>query len=170
RCHHKVRGPAELQCLPAGSCTQVCNDCILWNRCVLSNKSGSWILNEKQSLTKRAKLGKRNPAGDLNAVARQWRILDFDSRSLEHRLELLTHNSVRPDHDGGFCIVLHQKHCRSFLAVSLEPACDDPSRMRVSHSESFDWISRRWNRKIRALTIDSSQHRIDELARTDAMT
>ena len=58
----------------------------------------------------------------------------------------------------------------SALAESLEPARDDPARMRTVERERVDGIARTRQRQRVALAIEATQHGVGELARANAVT
>ena len=96
----------------------------------------------------------------------------MDARLLEHRLQLLSHDSVRAKHNRSFRVVQRQQSLGVLLTPAFRPARDQPARMRVLERQRFHRIRRRraHRRECFALPIGATQHCIYELARAESVT
>ena len=125
----------------------------------------------KKSLPERTELGERRHLTAQNdAVPCERRLVHAHACRLEHRLELLAHDVVRPSDEGRFAIVRFEQATRLLFAPPRDPPRDEPPRMRVLERQHIDGIE--WCRQAQRLTlaIESAQHRICQLARTEPVS
>ena len=88
----------------------------------------------------------------------------------EHRLELLAHDVIRPRDERRLAIVRVEQLRVSSASPALDPARDDPSRMRAGRARARrpdpDGVG---SDERFALAIEPAKHGVGELARADAV-
>src|SRR2546423_5656419 len=167
---HSSGNARKLQRLSSGRRAQI-SDSRTWRHVDISrDQRRSGILHEEQSLLECTQISKGYSTGNRDTVAHVRSLGDVDAGCFHRRFQLLAHNTIGTNDDWRFSVVQRQQAFGVLLAVALDPARDQPPRMRVLERQRVDRIAGPCREKIFTFAIGAAEHRVDELAGAESVT